>query len=136
MAQRDLQKLYEFLKEAGTYFLATADQDTPRVRPFGTALLFENKIYVLTSKAKDVSKQIDNNPQFEISAMDKEGRWIRVSGVFKADNRTEVHQAMLDAYPNLKSSYEVGGSNTNTLYLDKIKAVIYSFTEEPEVLDV
>ncbi|MBQ8515427.1 MAG: pyridoxamine 5'-phosphate oxidase family protein [Ruminococcus sp.] len=131
-----MQKLHDFLKEAGTYFLATVDEDSPRVRPFGTALLYENKIYVLTSKTKDVSKQIGRNPQFEISAMDKAGRWIRVSGVFKADNRTEVHQAMLDAYPNLKNMYEAGGSNTNTLYLDNVKAVIYSFTEEPEVLDV
>ncbi len=136
MAGRDLQKLHQFLKDAGTYYLATAEGDSPRVRPFGTALLFENRIYVLTAKSKNVSKQIAKNPQFEISAMDKDGRWIRVSGVFKADNRVEVHQAILDAYPNLKAAYEVGGDNTNTLYMDDITAVIYSFTGEPEVLDV
>lgn len=133
---KDIQKLHDFLRGAGTYYLATTDGEQPRVRPFGTALLFEDKIYILTSKSKDVSKQIGNNPKFEISAMDSPNKWIRVSGVLKEDNRIEVHEAMLEAYPHLKNMYTVGGENTQTLYLDKVKAVIYSFTEEPEELDI
>ena len=133
---KDIQKLHEFLSKAGTYYLATTDGEQPRVRPFGTALLFEEKIYILTSREKAVSKQIDSNPKFEISAMDSPDKWIRVSGVLKQDNRLEVHEAMLKQYPHLKSSYTAGDSNTNTLYLDGIKAVIYSFTAEPEVLDI
>lgn len=136
MAGKDIQKLHSFLKEAGTYYLATSDGEQPRVRPFGTALFFEDRIYLLTSREKSVSKQIDNNPKFEISAMDSSGKWIRVSGVLKADDRIEVHQAMLDAYPHLKNMYTAGGENTHTLYLDEVKAVIYSFTEEPDMLDV
>lgn len=132
----DIQKLYDFLSKAGTYYLATTDGDQPRVRPFGTALLFEDKIYILTSKSKEVSKQIGSNPKFEISAMDSPERWIRVSGVLKRDNRLEVHDAMLEKYPYLKNSYTAGDENTNTLYLDEIKAVIYSFTTEPEALDI
>lgn len=134
MAVKNITKLHEFLKEAGVYYLATADGEQPRVRPFGTALLYEDKIYVLTAKSKDVSKQIANNPKFEISAMDKTDRWIRVSGTLKEDNRIEVHQALLEEYPNLKNSYTAGDSNTNSLYLDVDSAVIYSFSGEPEVL--
>lgn len=133
---KDTKKVYDFLKKAGTYYLATVEGEQPRVRPFGTALLFEDKIYILTAKAKDVSKQIDSHPAFEISAMDTPDRWIRVSGILKEDNRIEVHQAMLEAYPHLKNAYTAGDANTNTLYLDKVKAVIYSFNAEPEVLDV
>ena len=136
MANSDLKKVHQFLKNVGTYYLATEDGDAPRVRPFGTALLFENQIYVLTGKAKNVSKQIEKNPKFELSAMDKTDRWIRVSGELKKDNRIEVHQAMLEEYPHLKASYTVGDGNTNTLYLAIDSAVIYSFTEEPEVLEV
>lgn len=131
-----IQKLHDFLSKAGTYYLATADGDQPRVRPFGTALLFEDKIYILTSKSKDVSKQIGSNPKFEISAMDSPERWVRVSGVLKEDNRIEVHEAMLEQYPHLKNSYTAGEENTNTLYLDEVNATIYSFTAEPEVLDI
>lgn len=136
MAGKDLKKLHQFLKDAGTYYLATEDGDAPRVRPFGTAFLFEDKIYVLTAKAKNVSKQIEKNPKFELSAMDSVNRWIRVSGKLKEDNRIEVHNAILEEYPSLKAAYTAGDDNTNTLYLDIDSAVIYSFTEEPEVLEV
>ena len=136
MAGKDIQKLHDFLKEAKTYYLATSDGEQPRVRPFGTALLFEDKIYILTSKEKEVSKQIDSNPKFEISAMNTSDKWIRVSGILKTDNRIAVHQAMLEAYPHLKNMYTAGGENTHTLYFDNVKAVIYSFTEEPEEIDV
>ncbi|MCM1507695.1 MAG: pyridoxamine 5'-phosphate oxidase family protein [Ruminococcus flavefaciens] len=131
-----MKKLHDFLSKAGTYYLATTDGEQPRVRPFGTTLFFEDKIYILTSKLKDVSKQIDSNPKFEISAMIESGEWIRVTGVLKQDNRFEVHNAMLEQYPHLKNSYTAGDENTNTLYLDEVKAVIYSFTAEPEVLDI
>ena len=56
--------------------------------------------------------------------------------MMKQDNRLEVHEAMLEAYPHLKDMYTAGGENTYTLYLDKVKAVIYSFTEEPNILNV
>lgn len=136
MVGRDIQILHDFLKKAGTYYLATLDGEQPRVRPFGTALLFEDKIYILTSRKKAVSKQIEINPKFEISARNGSDKWIRVSGVLKADNRIEVHKSMLDAYPHLKNAYTADGENTHTLYFDEIKAVIYSFTEEPDELDV
>ena len=136
MAGKDLKKVHQFLKDVGTYYLATEDGDTPRVRPFGTALLFEDKIYVLTAKAKNVSRQIEKNPRFELSAMDKDDRWIRVSGELKEDNRIEVHHAILEEYPHLKNAYTAGDDNTHTLYFDIDSAVIYSFTEEPQILEV
>lgn len=136
MAGKDLNKLHQFLKDAETYYLSTLDGDTPRVRPFGSALLFEDNIYILTAKTKNVSKQIKKNPKFEMSAMDKSDRWIRVSGELMQDNRIEVHNAILEEYPHLKATYVAGDIITNTLYLDVRNAVIYSFTENPEVLEV
>jgi len=53
-----MKEVYEFLKKCGTYYLATTDGDQPRVRPFGTVLIFENKLYIQTGKAKNVSKQM------------------------------------------------------------------------------
>ncbi|MDO4965391.1 MAG: pyridoxamine 5'-phosphate oxidase family protein [Lachnospiraceae bacterium] len=130
-----MKTVQEFLKEAGTYYLATVDNDQPRVRPFGTATLFEDKIYVLTAKAKDVSKQLDNNAKFEISTMDNTGRWIRISGKLVADNRVEVHKALLEDYPNLRAMYTEGDANTNALYMDIDSATIYSFTDAPQNLN-
>ncbi|MDE7422997.1 MAG: pyridoxamine 5'-phosphate oxidase family protein [Lachnospiraceae bacterium] len=134
MEKKNLIRVHDFLKEAQTYYLATADGDQPRVRPFGTILLFENKLYILTSKTKDISKQVAGNSKFELSAMDSKGNWIRVNGNLIEDNRKEVQIAMLEEYPNLKNSYSAGGENTQTLYLDNAIATIYSFEKEPEVL--
>lgn len=136
MAGKDIKTVCDFLRDAETYYLATVEGNQPRVRPFGTAVLYEDKIYILTAKSKDVSKQIENNSKFEISAMDKDGRWIRVTGTLVADNRIEVHKVMLEQYPHLKANYTEGDDNTNTLYLNISKATIYSFTELPVELSV
>lgn len=135
MVTKNIKTVQEFLKSAGTYYLATVDNDQPRVRPFGTATLFEDKIYVLTAKSKDVSKQIAKNPKFELSAMDNTGRWIRVSGKLVEDNRIETHKALLEDYPNLRAMYTEGGENTHALYLDIESAIIYSFTDAPQDLN-
>ena len=58
-----MERVVQFLKEAETYYLATVEGDQPRVRPFGTAHIFEGKLYIQTGKVKDVSKQIHANPR-------------------------------------------------------------------------
>ena len=35
-----MEKVYEFLKNAGVYYIATVDGDQPHVRPFGTVNIF------------------------------------------------------------------------------------------------
>ena len=47
-----MQEVYEFIKECGTYYLATVDGDQARVRPFGTIHIFEDKLYIQTGKVK------------------------------------------------------------------------------------
>ena len=84
-----IEKVTQFLKEAETYYLATVEGDQPRVRPFGTAHLYEGKLYIQTGKVKDVSKQLLANPKAEICAF-KDGEWIRVAGELVEDDRVEA----------------------------------------------
>ena len=128
-----MERVEKFLKDAGVYFLATADGDQPRVRPFGTAQIFEGKLYIQTGKVKDVSKQIHANPKVELSAC-KDGQWIRVSAELVEDDRREAKQAVLDAYPSLQSSYSADDDNTEVFYLKNATATFCSFTSEPEVV--
>lgn len=128
-----MQEVYEFLKNAGTYYLATIDGDQPRVRPFGTIDIFEDKLYIQTGKVKDVSKQLQTNPKAEICAFDS-GKWLRVSGTLVRDDRVEAKAHMLDSYPNLKSMYSAEDDNTEVLYFKDATAVFSSFTEEPKVI--
>lgn len=128
-----MEKVFQFLKDAETYYLATVEGDQPRVRPFGTIHIFEGKLYIQTGKVKDVSKQIMANGKVEICAM-KEGDWIRVTGTLVEDDRTEARQSMLDAYPSLQSMYAADDGNTQVFYLENATATISSFTYEPEVI--
>jgi uncharacterized pyridoxamine 5'-phosphate oxidase family protein len=126
-----MQEVYDFLKKSGTYYLATIDGDKPRVRPFGTVDVFENKLYIQTGKVKSVSKQIKANPHVEICAMLDE-KWIRIEAVLVEDDRREARQHMLAAYPSLKSMYSADDGNTQVFYLKDATAIISSFAEEPK----
>ena len=128
-----MQEVYEFLKACGTYYLATVEGDQPRVRPFGTIDIFEDKLYIQTGKVKDVSKEMQANPKVEICAFDGQ-KWIRVAGEVVRDDRVEPKKHMLDSYPNLKSLYRADDDNTEVLYLKNATATISSFTEEPKII--
>ena len=128
-----MQRVVDFLKDAQTYYLATVDGDQPRVRPFGTAHIFEDRLYIQTGKSKDVSKQIHANPKVEICAF-KNGEWLRVAGELVEDDRTEARQSMLDAYPTLQDMYKADDGNTEVFYFKDATATFSSFTEAPEVV--
>ena len=128
-----IEKVTQFLKDAETYYLATAEGDQPRVRPFGTAHLYEGKLYIQTGKVKDVSKQLMANPKAEICAFKGE-EWIRVAGELVEDDRVEARQSMLDAYPSLQKMYAADDGNTQVFYFKNATATISAFTHEPEVI--
>ena len=128
-----MDKVLKFLKDVETYYLATVEGDQPRVRPFGTAHVFEGKLYIQTGKVKDVSKQLHQNPKAEICAF-KNGEWVRVSGKLIEDDRNEARQSMLDAYPSLQKMYKADDGNTEVFYFEEATAIFSSFTHEPEVI--
>ena len=129
-----MKEVLDFLKECGVYYLATIDNNEPKVRPFGTAEIFEDRLYIQTGKKKDVYKQIVSNPKVEICAF-KDGRWIRINGVLIPDDRIEAKKDMLDKNPNLRSMYDENDDNTIVLYFKNATATIYSFTEAPKVIN-
>jgi uncharacterized pyridoxamine 5'-phosphate oxidase family protein len=128
-----MKEVYDFLKKCGTYYLATVENDQPRVRPFGTVDIFDDKLYIQTGKAKDVSKQVVANPKIEICAFDG-AQWIRIQATAVDDDRREARQHMLDAYPALKDRYSPDDGNTQTLYLKDAVATISSFTDKPKTI--
>lgn len=128
-----MDQVEKFLKEAQTYYLATVEGDQPRVRPFGTAHIFEGKLYIQTGKVKDVSKQLHQNPKAEICAF-KDGEWLRVSGELIEDDRVEARQSMLDAYPSLKKMYQADDGNTEVFYFKDATAIFSSFSHEPQII--
>ena len=130
----NIERVCEFLKEAGTYYLATVEGDQPRVRPFGTAHIFEGKLYFQTGLVKDVAKQMAANPKVEICAFHK-GQWLRIAAEAVYDERLEAQTSMLDAYPSLQNMYKAGDGNTAVYWLKNAKATFSSFTAAPETVE-
>lgn len=128
-----MEKVCNFLKDSGTYYLATLDGDCPRVRPFGTAHIFEGKLYIQTGKAKSVSKQLIAHPKAEICAF-KDGVWLRVCGELVEDDSTQARKSMLDAYPELRAMYDENDGNTQVFYFKNATATFSSFTAKPEIV--
>ncbi len=129
-----MKKVYNFLKDAGTYYIATVDGDQPRVRPFGTVNIFEDKLYIQTGKGKAVNDQIIANGKVELCATCGD-EWIRVSGTLVLDERVEAGEAMLDAYPNLRNMYTTGENGNSVVYYFKdATAVISAFSHAPKII--
>lgn len=127
-----IERAAQFLKDAEVYYLATVEGDQPRVRPFGTANVFDGKLYIQTGKVKPTSKQLHANPKAEICAF-KNGEWIRIAGELIEDDRREARASMLDAYPNLRGMYNEDDGNTEVFYFQNATATYSSFTKAPEV---
>lgn len=133
MTMEGINKVCEFLEKTKTYYLATVEGDQPRVRPFGTVLVFDGKLYIQTGKVKPVSQQLAANPKAEICAFDGEtGTWLRVAGELINDDSRDVKVAMLDKHPELKFMYSADDDNTQVLYFKDATATFSSFTAAPE----
>ena len=129
-----MRRIYDFLKKAEVYFLATAEGDQPRVRPFGTVNLFEGRLYIQTGKVKPTSHQLANNPKAEICAF-TDGSWVRIACELIEDDRFEAKKSMLDAYPNLRGMYDENDGNTQVLYMQNATATISSFGSPSETIE-
>ncbi len=131
----DIERVCRFLDEAQTYYLATVEGDQPRVRPFGTALVYGGKLYIQTGKVKPVSKQLALNPKAEICAF-QDGKWLRIAGELVDDDNRDVMVAMLEKMPSLKAMYSPDDGNMQMLYFKNATATFCSFTQEPEIVEL
>ena len=131
--ENGMTRVLEFLKKAEVYYLATVEGDQPRVRPFGTIHLFEDKLYIQTGRVKPTSHQLMANPKAELCAF-SEGAWLRVACELVEDDRLEAKKSMLDAYPNLRGMYDENDGNTQVFYMQNATATFCAFGKAPEVI--
>ena len=128
-----VERVCKFLDEAQTYYLATVEGDQPRVRPFGTALVYEGRLYIQTGRVKPVSRQIAGNPKVEICAC-KGPEWIRITGELVDDDSRGPKEAMLEKMPMLKGMYSPDDGNMQVLYFRGAEATFFSFGAPPETV--
>ena len=119
-----MSKIAEFLKETGTFFLATVDGNKPKLRPLGAYLEMDNKIIFGVGNFKAVYRQLAENPYTEIVACKNNGHWLRYSGkaVFETDGK--YADKILENAPHLKNLYsEESGNKLMTFHLEEATAV-------------
>lgn len=124
----NMEEVQAYLKECGTFYIATVDGDQPRVRPFGVSEIINGRLYIMTGKVKDVFKQMANNGKFEICALKPSGtEWIRISGTLVNDDDIKVKEEFLNRNPGLKSMYKADDGNMAVLYITEGTARFCSF---------
>lgn len=126
-----MNNVVQELKNVGTFYIATIDNDQPRVRPFSSVTEFEGNIYLCSGNQKEVFKQIMANPKIELCGMNKNGEWIRVSAVAVRDERIEAQQAMLDDPTGPSQLYTAGDGKFVVFRLDDVKCMKYNFYSAP-----
>lgn len=127
------QRVYDYIMQKGVFYIATVDGDQPRVRPFGALHIFEGKLYIITGHVKRVSKQLASNPKTELCAQGN-NEWVRVAATLVEDERIVAKKAVLDAYPNLRSSYNENDDNIAVYYLTDATATFSSFSAQDETV--
>lgn len=128
-----MNRVTKFLNDCGAFYLATADGDQPRVRPFGAVSEFEGKLYFCTNNQKDVSRQMKQNPKVEICGFAGK-EWVRLTGRAIADPRREAKAAMLEANPGLNNMYNLDDGIFEVFYLSDATAVFSAFGAESETI--
>ena len=129
MKEANMQEVQAYLKECGAFFIATADEDQPRVRPFGVSEIIDGRLYIMTGKVKDVYKQMAKNGKFEICALKKSGsEWMRLSGTLVNDETLGVKEEFLNRNEGLKSMYKADDNNMAVLYITNATARFCSFS--------
>lgn len=126
-----MNKIVEELKKVKIFYVATIDNDQPRVRPFSSVSEFEGNAYLCTGKQKEIYKQISKNPKVELSGMYDGGSWLRVSATLVEDDRIEAQEAVLND-PTGPSQLYTAGDNKFVVYrLTDVKAFKYNFYAAP-----
>lgn len=130
-----MKETFEFLKErTKVNYVSTINGDKPSCRPFGDPVLFNNKIYVLTNKQKEVSKQIAKNNNVCIVAYDNQD-WIRINCKLIDDSdNIEAKKAIINEFDWAREAgYTLDNPDFQVLYLSDVESTIYN--EDGEVID-
>ena len=127
-----MNKVVEELKKVKIFYIATVEDDQPRVRPFSSIAEFEGNAYICTGKHKEIYSQISKNPKIELSGMYDGGTWLRVSATLELDERVEAQEAVLNDPTGPSQLYKPNDGRFVVYKLTNVKALKYNFYAAPE----
>ncbi|MBQ1376874.1 MAG: pyridoxamine 5'-phosphate oxidase family protein [Lachnospiraceae bacterium] len=101
----DFTRVYNYIKEAGVFYLATTDGDQPKIRPLGACQLDDGKFLFAIGDFKNVTRQVLANPKIEIVALGKNGHWLRMTGTAVYEDDPKYAETALANSPGLRNIY-------------------------------
>lgn len=122
-----MKETYKFLKEnTQVNFVATIKDGMPSCRPFGDPIMYDDKIYVITNKNKNVSKEIYKNNHVCIVAYDNKN-WIRIYCELIDDSQNiKAKQAAIDEFAwAIEAGYTLDNPDFQVLHMKNVEATIY-----------
>jgi len=134
-------KLTDYLHESTIFYLATVENNKPKIRPIGGKPNFEGdgfvelegKIYFYTDNSKEMFRQMKNQPEIGMTFTVSTG-FVRIYGTAVFDGNKDAKQAILDENPILKSVYSAEDNLFEVFYLDNFEAYLYSPMQKPQKL--
>jgi uncharacterized pyridoxamine 5'-phosphate oxidase family protein len=130
-----MNEAVQFIKDCGTFYVATEDGGQPRVRPFGAVLEHGGRAYFCTGNHKNFYKQCVKNPRAEICACAQDGNWLRVEGSVVFENDAQVKKEFFEAYPGVAGIYQSTDNPVfEVFYLKDARATFYSFAAAPRTI--
>jgi len=129
-----VDEVLRFLKENGTFYLATVDGNMPKVRPFAFVMEHEGKLWFCTNNQKNVYRQLKANPYCEISSTAPDRKWIRLSGRAVFNSTQAVKAKALETAPLLAKRYSVNDGIFEVFCLEEAEATFNSMTGESKTI--
>lgn len=131
----DIEKVSDFLNEAGVFFLASIDGDQAKCRPLGFHMLVGDKVYFAVGTFKEVWKQMQENPKIEIVALNEsKDKFLRYYGTATADNDHELVEKTFEIMPEIGAIYKENGWEMGVFYLDDATAEFRNMMAVEETL--
>lgn len=130
-----MERIYQYLKDAHFFYIATCEGDQPRVRPFGFVMKFHGKLWFSVLEGKQVYEQMLRNPKVELCIIGKDHTWLRLAGtaVFDETEAAEAEKARSEAAaaekgkgPDLTKIYPDGMPRRHLFFLKDCDGRIYS----------
>lgn len=112
------QAIVDYLTSVPAWYLATCEGDQPHVRPFSFAAIQDGRIWFCTATSKDVYRELQDNPKFELTAWKPEHGWVIMRGRADLNDRANesVRRAGFEHMMGLGECYSSPEDETLTFF--------------------